>query len=267
MGHAAKDTSAETHQTWDRQNGPVNLFIGTSGWSYPEWKPAFYPADVVQAKFLAYYATRFTACEVNGTFYRLPSADTVRRWADATPEDFRFSIKAPRAMAQGQVRWTDATLRTRDQLLDALTPLGERLAVVLLRYPDGVARDDDRLRTVLDAWEPDAPRLVFDFRDSSWFDRDVITALAEHGHTISVNETQGTRLDILPNGPLAYVRLRGEHYDDVSRRAWIDTARESAATRPTYLFGRHEGIPAGDPHAGVGLAAWMVETLSNGSAE
>ncbi len=257
---------ASTSVREDRQNGRVDLFIGTSGWAYPEWKPAFYPADVAQTDFLAYYVTRFTACEVNGTYYRMPSPDTIRRWADTTPPTFRFAIKAPRAMTQGQVRWTDATLRTRDQLLDALSPLGTRLATILLRYPDGAARDDDRLGTILGNWPADAPPLVFDFRDPSWFDAGVIASVADRGHAVCVNETSGAVLDTLPPGRLAYVRLRGEHYGDTERRAWVGTARASAVMRPTYVFGRHKGIPAGDPHAGVGLAEWMVDAVSGGTS-
>lgn len=243
----------------------MDLFIGTSGWAYPEWKPAFYPPGIAQRDFLAYYATRFTACEVNGTFYRIPSATTVANWADATPDGFRFVIKAPRAMVSGQVSWTDVTLRARDELLTALAPLGRRVAAVLLRYPDGARRDDGRLATILEAWARDAPPLVFDFRDPSWFDPDVIATVAGHGHAVSLNETDGGSPDVLPPGALAYVRLRGRHYSDAVRQAWIDILTASAATRPTYVFGRHEGIPAGDPHAGVGLSAWMIDAMSGGT--
>ncbi len=242
----------------------MDLYIGTSGWAYPEWKPAFYPADVPQRDFLAHYATRFTACEVNGTFYRLPSAATVANWADATPVGFRFAVKAPRAMVSGKVTWTSAALRTRDELMDALAPLGPRLAAVLLRYPNGVARDDERLATVLRAWDADAPPLVFDFRHTSWFHPDVVAAVAGHGHTIAVNDVEGTPLPGLPPGRIAHVRLRAAHYADDARRGWLDALRTEASRRPTFAFGRHEGIPAGDPHAGVGLAEWLSEHAVDG---
>lgn len=244
----------------------MDLFIGTSGWAYPEWKPAFYPADVPQRGFLAHYATRFTACEVNGTFYRLPSTETVHQWAAATPPTFRFAVKAPRAMVQGRVGWTDHVLRTRDRLMSALEPLGERLAAILLRYPDGRARDDDGLDTVLRSWDADAPPLVFDFRDPSWFHPDVIAAVAGHGHTVSVNDTAGSPLPSLPPGRIAYVRLRAVRYSDDDRRGWLDALRAEAALRPVYAFGRHAGIPAGDPHAGVGLAAWLAGHVPDGPA-
>jgi len=244
----------------------VTLLIGTSGWSYPEWKPAFYPADVPQRDFLSHYATRFTACEVNGTYYRLPTTETTARWAASTPPAFRFCIKATRPLVQGRVEWTASTLLVRDRLLDALEPLGERLATVVLRYPDGVPRDDARLETILRAWDAGAPPLVFDFHDPSWFHADVLSAIADHGHTVSVNETAGDVPETLPPGSLTYVRLRGEHYDDVARDAWLDAGTTAALRGPTFLIGRHADIPAGDPHAGVGLVDWMVRTLDERAA-
>lgn len=237
----------------------MDLFIGTSGWAYREWKPAFYPADVPAKDFLRHYATRFGVCEVNGTYYRIPTAETVAEWAAATPSTFRFVIKANRGMTSGDVRWTSGTARLRDRLLAALEPLGARVAAITLRYPDALARDDDALQTVLTGWSADLPPLVFDFRDATWFAPDVMTTISDHGHTIAVNETHGESPDVVSPGPLAYLRLRAPHYADAARQALIDHVHTLAANRPTYVIGRHDGIPAGDPHAGVGLAEWLVQ--------
>ncbi len=243
----------------------MSVRIGTSGWAYPEWKPAFYPAGLPQDRFLAHYATRLTACEVNGTFHRVPTTATVERWAAATPEDFRFALKAPRGVthtAGGE--WDDGARRLLDRLIAAIAPLGARAAAILLRFPDDRPYDEKMLAAMLEHW-PCATPAVFDFRHPSWFTPEVVHDVAAAGGTVCATDTAGRVVDALPPGPLAYVRLRAERYTESARDGWRDRLEREGRVRPVLAFARHEGIPAGDPLAGVGLADWLCHALREGA--
>ena len=239
----------------------VSLHIGTSGWAYREWKPAFYPEGLPQDRFLTHYAGVLTACEINATFYRLQSEAAVARWAEATPADFRFAAKAHRRLTHARAlppaEGGDAFL---ERFLDSLAGLGTRLGAVLLQFPPTRHRDDAALEGLLGSLPPGLP-VALEFRDASWDQATVRERIAAAGGTVCVSETAGEVLPSLPPGPLAYVRLRGERYSDEARRGWRELLEREAAERPVYAFAKHEGIPAGDPHAGVGLAQWLVEEV------
>lgn len=236
----------------------MSLHVGTSGWAYREWKPAFYPPDLPQDRFLSHYAERLTACEVNATFYRLQSESAVTRWAEATPPGFRFAAKAHRRLTHTRAlpphEGGDAFL---ERFLDSLTGLGARLGAVLLQFPASRPRDDGALDDLLGCLPAGLP-VALEFRHDSWGAAAVEERVAAHGGTICISETDGAVLSRLPAGPLAYVRLRADAYGDDARRGWRDLLEREAADRPVFAFAKHEGVPAGDPHAGVGLAEWLL---------
>lgn len=236
----------------------MSLHIGTSGWAYPEWKPAFYPAGLPQSRFLAHYSAELTSCEINATFYRLQSESTVSRWAGETPAGFRFAVKAHRRLTH------TATLPPGDgggefleRFLESLTGLGDRLGAVLLQFPPSRRRDDGALAGLLACLPPGLP-VALEFRHDSWAVPEVAERIALAGGTVCVSETAGAVLESLPPGPLAYVRLRGDAYSDAARAAWRDLLEREADERPVFAFAKHEGVPAGDPNAGLGLAQWLV---------
>lgn len=237
----------------------MSLHIGTSGWAYKEWKPAFYPDGLPQDRFLAHYASVLSACEINATFYRLQSEAAVARWAAATPPGFRFAVKAHRRLthtrtlppAEGGAEFLEA-------FLESLTGLGDRLGAVLLQFPPTRKRDDGALDALLGCLPRGLP-VALEFRHDSWRGADVEDRIAEHGGTVCVSDREGAVLERLPPGPLAYVRLRGDRYSPEARSAWLATLQREAEERPVYIFAKHEGVPAGDPFAGVGLAQWLVE--------
>lgn len=236
----------------------MGLHVGTSGWAYKEWKPAFYPADLAQGRFLEYYGSVLTACEINATFYRLQSESVVARWAAATPSAFRFAVKAHRRLTHTRaMAWDGEERAFLGRFLDSVTPLGERLGALLLQYPPTRTRDDAGLASVLDALPADLPFAV-EFRHESWGDPRVFDRIAERGGTVCISETAGALLDRLPPGPFAYVRLRSDRYSADARDGWLDLLRREAADRPVFAFAKHEGIPAGDPYGGIGLAEWLV---------
>ena len=236
----------------------MSLHIGTSGWAYPEWKPAFYPAGLPQSRFLAHYSAELTSCEINATFYRLQSESTVSRWAGETPAGFRFAVKAHRRLTHASaLPPADGGGEFLERFLESLTGLGDRLGAVLLQFPASRRRDDGALGDLL-ACLPRGLPVALEFRHDSWAAPEVAERIAGAGGTVCVSETAGAVLDGLPPGPLAYVRLRADAYSDEARAAWRDLLRREADERPVFAFAKHEGVPAGDPHAGLGLAQWLV---------
>lgn len=234
----------------------MSLYVGTSGWAYKEWKPGFYPEGLPQARFLEHYARTLTACEINATFYRLQSDATFAKWAAGTPETFRFAVKAHRRITHAR------TITVEQEFLDAffrsLVPLGARLGAVLLQFPPYLKRDDDGLSRLIEALPP-GRRAAFEFRHASWEDDGVEERIARSGGTVCVGETEGAVPERLPAGPIAYVRLRAERYSAEARDGWRRLLDREAEARDVLVFAKHEGIPAGDPFGGVGLAQWLVE--------
>ena len=125
----------------------MRVVVGTSGWSYKEWKGSFYPAKLPQEEMLSFYAARFSSVEVNNSFYRIPSEKVLAGWAAQVPADFSFVMKAS--------RWVTHNSRLADQdgsleyFLRAVNPLGDRLGPTLFQLPPTFKKDADRLRSFL----------------------------------------------------------------------------------------------------------------------
>ena len=204
----------------------ARLYVGTSGWSYPSWKPAFYPADAKPAEFLAHYAERLRAVELNTTGYRLPAEEQFERWAAQTPPGFQF---APKLNA---FRSTDVgTFEER------VRRLGERLGPI--RALIGYARDEGLLSLLLGSFDPDL-RIAFDFRHESW--EGIGTELPANAVLVD---------DLGANAPFRYLRLREPPYDESALRAWADRLRPLVAEGvDVYVFFKHEEEPSAPQYAG-----------------
>ena len=239
------------------------LYVGTSGWAYKEWKaergtpgnpgkPGFYPADLPQSRFLEHYATKLTACEINATYHRRQEETTLKKWADAVPDDFRFAVKGHRAITP---RSEDFTILS--EFAGSMQTLSPHLATMFFQFPlkrDGNEAGFERFLSAVDWKVPP----VFDLKHESWHTDAVTQQIAEAGGTICLSDREGNPPDALPPGPIAYVRLRGEHYDEQDRAAWKDLLKREAAERDVYVFAKHEGVPGDDPSRGVGLAQWLL---------
>jgi uncharacterized protein YecE (DUF72 family) len=180
--------------------------IGCSGWSYAHWRDTVYGGRPARC-WLELYAARFPTVEVNASFYRLPQRSTVAAWADQTPDDFQFSIKASRYLTHirrlGGVR--EGTLR----LLDRLQPLVEsrRLSALLWQLPPAFERDDRRLASALEAM-PEGIRNAIEFRHPSWFCARVLRLLREAGATLVVGDDPSRPFQLhRTTAELVYVRL------------------------------------------------------------
>ena len=136
------------------------IWVGTSGYNYPEWKGSFYPADLAQARMLPYYAARFPTVEINYTFYRMPTEKLVAGWAAQTPSPYRLTLKAPRRITH------DSRLRNCGPLLATFCgvagSLGDKLGALLFQLPPNAKKDLPLFDAFLDDLPPGA-RAAFEF--------------------------------------------------------------------------------------------------------
>jgi uncharacterized protein YecE (DUF72 family) len=216
------------------------LYVGTSGFAYPAWSPRFYPSGLRGDELLRHYASRLTACELNNTFYQQPKPEKVDAWLAATPETFRFAVKAQRGGSfrslsgdpEGSVPWLTAPLRR----------FGGRLGTVLFRVPDGVRRDDERLAALLAAWPPDLP-LTMELQDASWHVDEVFAALAGAGAALCTTELPEDEAPptIRRTGPFLYLRLRRHDYSREGLAAWAARLEPFVADGlDAFVFFRHD---------------------------
>ena len=187
--------------------------VGTSGWSYPSWRPGFYPEGLRQAEFLRYYAERFDTVELNVTGYRLPGEDQFARWAAAVPDGFRFAVKLPLTRVDRVTPF-----------LERVAALGDKLGPV--RVVVEAARDDGLVELVAGS-APPSVELAWDFRHDSW----------EGARAV-------VRVDDPGGEPFRYLRLREPPYSDDELRSFAEAVRD-----PAYVYVRHETAPTAPAYA------------------
>ncbi|CAN5826994.1 DUF72 domain-containing protein [soil metagenome] len=215
------------------------LYVGTSGFAYPDWAPRFYPAGARQADLLRLYAARLPAVELNNTFYQQPRPERVAAWLAATPSSFRFTVKAQRGSSLRGLgeRAADAFA----WLMPAYRQFGERLGSVLFHVPEQIRRDDARLATLLAAWPPDMP-LALEFQHPSWLDDEVLALLRENGAALcATDRDDAPPPDIRLTGPFLYLRLRRSSYPEEELAAWAGRLVPFLADGcDAFVFFRHD---------------------------
>jgi uncharacterized protein YecE (DUF72 family) len=204
----------------------ARVSVGTSGWSYPSWRPGFYPAGLDPSGFLAFYAERFRTVELNTTGYRMPGAEQFRRWAEQAPDGFEFAPKLP-----------GHRVRVLDAFAAGIGALGDRLGPVRVSLKS--ARDEGALELLLGSL-PDGLRVAFDLEHPSW--DGIEERLAEAG-AVRVN-------DLEHPAPFRYVRRREAADADFA-------ARIRACAEPVYVYFRHDEEPTAPAYAEA-----LVELLS-----
>jgi uncharacterized protein YecE (DUF72 family) len=227
----------------------AQLFAGTSGFAYPNWKPRFYPADVPQTRFLAHYATRLTAVEINYTFRRMPAAATLAKWVEATPPGFRFALKAHERITH-QHRLKDAADPTA-RFLDALSPLREagRLGPVLFQLPPQCRCDLELLRAYLPLL-PRGLRFAFEFRHASWLTEPVYGLLRDRNISLCLAESETLEVPEIVTADFVYLRLRKSEYSPADLDAIRERAGELVAGgKDVFIFFKHEDEPDGALYA------------------
>ena len=169
-------------------NRMAQLYAGTSGFAYDTWKPDFYPADLSSKKYLAYYAQRLNAVEINYTYHRLPSTATLEGWVENTPPSFTFVLKAHQKLTHifrlKKNEFTQAFFQAIDPLRTA-----RRLGAVLFQLPPNMKVDLELLTAFLE----DVPveiRLAFEFRNLSWLVDPVYELLEKRGVALCLAESE-----------------------------------------------------------------------------
>lgn len=215
--------------------------VGTSGFSYPEWKGVFYPEKTKPADMLAFYATRFGAVEINAFFRRFPREPILTKWREAVPEDFRFSLKASFRITHAK-KLVGTTEDVAD-FMKAAEPLGARLGPVLFQIPATLRFDAGRLRAFF-AVLPPGRHYAFEPRDESYKTEAFRDALAEHGVAHCLNDEIFDASSYRVTAPFAYFRFRKEDYAPSELEARADVVRcLAAAGVDVYAFFMHEDDP------------------------
>jgi len=215
----------------------MNLYVGTSGYSYKEWKGTFYPEDLPDKEWLRYYGERFRTVEINNTFYRMPKPAVLEGWAAEVPADFRFVLKASQRITHMQ-RLKDVGENVA-YLLKVATALQERLGPVLFQLPPHLKKDAARLRDFL-ALLPPERRAALEFRHASWFDDEVFDLMREHQAALCIAEAEDDlEVPFVSTADWGYLRLRRPDYTDVELKAWAERVREPG-WQDAFVFFKHE---------------------------
>ncbi|MGH7766611.1 MAG: DUF72 domain-containing protein [Candidatus Binatia bacterium] len=223
----------------------MKVWVGTSGYNYPEWKGTFYPADLAVAKMLSYYAERFSTVEINATFYRMPSAKMMEQWAASTPDGFNFVLKAPKRITH------DARLKNIDEPLGYFCRtarlLGTKLGPVLFQLPPYFKKDLPRLADLLGMLPADL-KTAFEFRHASWFSDDIYQLLTSRNAALCAADTEKGTTPLVVTADFGYFRLRDKEYSDDDLEKWREAINLSAAQwRNAFVYFKHE-------ESGIGAA-------------
>jgi uncharacterized protein YecE (DUF72 family) len=217
----------------------MRVRVGTSGYSYKEWKGRFYPEDLPAAAMLRFYAERFATVEINNTFYRMPTPALLERWATEVPPGFVFVLKAPRRITHEKRLQANAAPDVA-QFLETAATLGEKLGPVLFQTPPFLKKDLTRLSAFLDLL-PASCRPAFEFRHDSWFDDEVRAALHVRGAALCAADTDDAEpdADLATTAAWGYLRLRRTDYDDAALDRWAARVRAQDWSE-AWVFFKHE---------------------------
>ncbi len=231
----------------------MKTWIGTSGFQYKEWKGTFYPEDLAAAKMLPFFAERLSTTEINYTFRRIPSAQTIENWSTLTPVTFRFALKAPQKITHfAKLRDCADTIGFFYRVVSAL---GERLGPILFQLPPSFKKD----AAVLSSFLRELPtmRAAFEFRHASWLDEEIFDLLKSHNIALCLAESEESATPAVITADYGYLRLRREDYtsEDVAR--WREFVRaQSAHWQDAYVYFKHE-----ESGRGPQLAWEMLDSL------
>jgi uncharacterized protein YecE (DUF72 family) len=227
----------------------AQLFVGTSGWAYPSWKPDFYPAKLAQKKFLSHYATQLNTVEVNFTFRQLVKESTIQNWIRETPPHFRFGVKAHQVITHiKRLKGTDDFLPRFLSTIEPLAAAG-KLGPVLFQLPPNLKADAALLKEFL-ALLPRTLPAAFEFRHDSWFSDNTWDMLRSRGVALCVAETEERTTPDVATAASAYYRFRKPTYSEEETRAIVARVREHlSAGRDVFAYFKHEETPEGALYA------------------
>lgn len=240
----------------------MDLHVGTSGYSYPNWKGSLYPKKLPAKQMLSHYSKHFQTVEINYTFKRMPTTAMLEAWASAVPAGFQFALKAPEQITH-QKRLKDSDDLVANFLAMAGT-LKERLGPLLFQLPPSLTKDVPRLRAFL-ALLPLERRVALEFRHPSWFDDEVFGLLRDQGVALCLADDP-LEVPVVATTDWGYVRLRRPAYDEPALREWLQRVQDQD-WRDVFVFFKHEDTGKGPRLAKrfLAMAALAGPTVSAGS--
>ena len=214
-------------------------FVGTSGWTYHNWRGPFYPKEVPKKDWLSWYATQFPTTEINGSFYRTPSLEAVRNWRNQTPKDFLFAWKASKFITHWKrlSEKSDNSVELMETRLRALSP---KVGAVLFQLPPQFQKDHERLAAFLKML-PRCYPYAFEFRHTSWYDNDIFSLLHKHDVSLCLSDHHDAPSPWEVTARHVYVRGHGpggrykHNYPDKTLRAWAQDIRKWKRQRRTVF--------------------------------
>ena len=218
----------------------LQYYIGTSGWHYEHWRHRFYPAQLTKAKWLEFYASRFTTVELNNSFYRLPSETAFASWHDSSPTNFTFAVKVSRFITH--IKRLKDTEEAVANFVARAKILGEKLGPLLYQLPPNMHRNDERLESFLSTL-PQGMKHVFEFRHQSWLDDRVFEILHKYNIGLRVFDMPSLSCPLVATADFAYIRFHGSTglyfscYSDEELADWAKRLAELAANlKVIYIY-------------------------------
>jgi uncharacterized protein YecE (DUF72 family) len=213
-----------------------SVYVGTSGYNYPEWRGTFYPEKFSTTKMLAYYAERFPTVEINYTFYRMPTEKLLQGWSDGTPENFRFTLKAPKRITH------DAKLQRCEDTLHSFCriarSLGPKLGVLLFQLAPNFKKNAETLKAFVELL-PEGTRAAFEFRHASWFEAEVFDVLRGHNVALCIADSEKLSTPIEVTADYGYFRLRDEGYQQTDIEKWASIVKQ-LPPNDAFVYFKHE---------------------------
>jgi len=215
----------------------MNLYVGTSGYSYTAWKGSFYPPKLPAKQMLHYYSEHFRTVEINYTFKRLPTASVLETWAGVVPADFQFVLKAPELIThRKRLKNVGDSLSA---FLEIAAQLKKRLGPLLFQLPPNFKKEVPRLRAFL-ALLPRNRRAAFEFRHPSWFDDEVFDLLRAHRAALCIADADDDlEVPVVATTAWGCLRLRRPEYDDAALKKWVKQVLKQD-WQDAFVFFKHE---------------------------
>jgi uncharacterized protein YecE (DUF72 family) len=228
----------------------MGLLVGTSGWSFKEWKGSFYPKGLPDDGMLSYYAGKFPTVEINNTFYRMPKESVLLDWASKVPPAFRFAIKASQRITHhGRLKEVDSEV---EYFTRVTSVLGERRGPTLFQLPPNLKKDLPRLAAFLDVL-PRRWQAAFEFRHESWFGDDLYEILRARDAALVIADHDDFQTPVVRTAGWGYARLHRQAYDDAAIAAWRDRLAALGAD-DLYVFFKHDETAGSGPAAAEAFA-------------
>jgi uncharacterized protein YecE (DUF72 family) len=220
----------------------MDLHIGTSGWSYGSWKPAFFPEKLPSKRFLEFYATRLNAVELNATFRRMSTPSAIAGWVGATPPDFLFAAKVHQSITHfKRLKDCDEAFRFFLQSMEPMRQSG-KLGPILIQLPPNLKADIDLLRAFAQLL-PQAYRFAFEFRNESWFSDSVYEILKAKNAALCWAESEKIVVPKMVTADFLYYRFREPEYSSPDLQKVAEELKMQSVSREVFAFFKHEEQP------------------------